>query len=151
MDPLVNFGFLLKDVSRLFSRNFERHAAAHGLTLDQCRVLAHLSRNEGICQARLAYLTDTDPMTLGRLLTRMEERGLVERRALRGDRRVRALYLKPSAGPLLKTIWTLGEAALDEALTGLGAREKKSLLSAMQRIHANLDALVPGVADRERS
>ncbi|MBL6751144.1 MAG: MarR family transcriptional regulator, partial [Nevskia sp.] len=48
MEKLRNFGFLVKDVSRLSARNFERHAKALKLTLSQCRVLTYLSRNEGI-------------------------------------------------------------------------------------------------------
>lgn len=150
MDPLANFGFLLKDISRLYSRNFERHAAGHGLTLEQCRVLGHLSRHEGISQARLAYLSDMDPMTLGRLLTRMEASGLIERRAVRDDRRVRALYLRKAAGPVLETIWKLRDISHAEALAGLSPRQRAQLMAAMNRIHANLDALLPGVADRGR-
>ena len=148
MEPLANFGFLLKDISRLYSRNFERHAAQHGLTLDQCRVLGHLSRHEGVSQARLAYLTDTDPMTLGRLLGRMESNGLIERRASRGDRRIRTLYLCKPSGPVLRTIWRLRDQALEESLAGIGAREKKQLMRLLNHIHGNLDALVPGMADR---
>jgi DNA-binding MarR family transcriptional regulator len=148
MQPLANFGFLLKDISRLYSRNFERHASQHNLTLEQCRVLGHLSRHEGISQARLAYLTDMDPMTLGRILARMEANGLIERRAIRGDRRVRALYLRKPSGPVLEMIWRLRDISHDEALDGLSAVERKTLLEAMNRIHANLDALIPGIADR---
>jgi DNA-binding MarR family transcriptional regulator len=147
MDSLANFGFLLKDVSRLYSRNFERHAAAHGLTLDQCRVLSHLSRHEGVCQARLADLTDMDPMTLGRLLARMEANGLIERRSVRGDRRVRALYLRKSSGPALETIWRLRDIALEEALADMGPRQRTQLMAAMGRVHGNLAALLPGMAD----
>jgi MarR family transcriptional regulator, transcriptional regulator for hemolysin len=147
MDQRANFGFLLKDISRLYSRNFERHAAGHGLTLDQCRVLGHLSRHEGICQARLAYLVDMDPMTLGRLLARMEANGLIERRSVRGDRRVRALHLCKPSGPVLETIWMLRDLAHDEALAGLGPRQQAQLMAAMDRIHRNLAALLPGIAD----
>ena len=53
-EHLKDFGFLLKDVSRLYSRNIGRHSAALGLSMAQCRVLAYLERHEGISQARLA-------------------------------------------------------------------------------------------------
>ena len=53
-EHLKDFGFLLKDVSRPYSRNSGRHSAALGLSLAQCRVLAYLERHEGISQARLA-------------------------------------------------------------------------------------------------
>jgi MarR family transcriptional regulator, transcriptional regulator for hemolysin len=148
MESLLNFGFLLKDVSRLYSRNFERHAARLELTLHQCRVLSYLSRNQGISQARLAYLTETDPMTLGRLLGRMEARGLLERRPNPDDRRVRTLFLRPSAAPLQRKIWRLSDLALTESLSGISARERAKLMQLMQRIHANLDTLLPGMAER---
>lgn len=150
MQTLRTFGFLVKDVSRLFARNFERHAADLGLTIEQCRVLAHLARNEGITQARLAVLTDTDPMTLGRVVCRMEEAGLVERRADPADGRVYALYLRPAAAPLLDEIWRHSDATREEAFAGFSAAEKAQLLQLMQRVRGNLDALVPGVADSGR-
>src|SRR5277367_5189535 len=92
-DRLRNFGFLVRDVSRLYVKNFERHARELELTLQQCKVLAHLSRNEGISQARLAELTETDPMTLVRTLDRMQRDGWIERRADANDRRAHCLYL----------------------------------------------------------
>ena len=88
MDTLRNFGFLVRDVSRLSAKRFERNARDLELTLAQCKVLAHLSRNEGISQARLAELTETDPMTLVRILDRMQQDGWLERRPDPGDRRV---------------------------------------------------------------
>jgi MarR family transcriptional regulator for hemolysin len=150
MNSLRTFGFLLKDVSRLYSRNFERHAARLQLTLDQCRVLTHLARNEGISQARLADLADADPMTMGRLLERMEADGLIERRPDPDDRRARTLFLRDAAVPLLQEIWHLSDVARAEAFSGLNAGDKGQLLALMQRIHANLDALLPGTADRGR-
>lgn len=142
-----NFGFLLKDLSRLFASNFERHSAPLGLTLVQCKVLAYLQRNEGISQARLAFLTDTDPMTLGRLLERMSADGLVERRIDPADRRARCIYLCEAALPVLDEIWRLSDLVRGEAMSGISATERALLLQLMQRVHANLDVLTPGVAD----
>ena len=147
MDSLRNFGFLLKDVSRLFSLNFERHAVDLKLTLAQCRVLCYLQRNEGISQVRLAALTDTDPMTLVRILDRMEGDGLIERRPDPGDRRARRLFLRASAILVLKEIWRLSDRARAESLSGLSVADRKQLVSLMQHIHSNLDALIPGAAD----
>lgn len=148
MQSLRAFGFLLKDISRLFARNFERHAADFPLTLEECRVLAHLARNEGISQARLAYLTDTDPMTLGRTVERMAADGLLERRPDPQDKRARTLYLLAPATPLLRRIWRLSDLARAEAFAGLSGEDTSRLLKTLHRIHANLDAAVPGTADR---
>jgi MarR family transcriptional regulator for hemolysin len=149
MNRLRAFGFLLKDVSRLSSRNFERHAAEVklGLTLEQCKVLVYLERNQGINQKRLADLTDTDQMTLVRILDRMEQDGWIERRPDPQDRRAWRLQLKPAAAPVLKRILTVADRARAESLTGLDPSERDALMSLLERIHANLLALVPGAAD----
>lgn len=145
-DPLRNLGFLLKDVARLYTRNFERHAAGVGLTLDQCKVLCHLQRNEGISQARLAEYTDTDPMTLGRLLDRMEVDGLIERRPDPADRRARCLYLQAAARPALEEIWDASDRARAQSLSGIDAVDRAQLMKLLQRLHVNLEALLPEVA-----
>jgi MarR family transcriptional regulator for hemolysin len=145
-DPLRNLGFLLKDVARLYTRNFERHASGLGLTLDQCKVLCHLQRNEGISQVRLAEYTDTDPMTLGRLLDRMETDGLVERRPDPADRRARSLHLEAAAQPALEQIWDASDRARAQSLSGLNAADRAQLMKLLQRLHANLEALLPEVA-----
>lgn len=147
MDPFRNFGFLLKDVSRLYSLNFERHATELNLTLAQCKVLCYLQLNEGISQVRLAYLTDTDPMTLVRILDRMEGDRLIERRPDPADRRARRLFLQTSAIPVLQEIWRVSDRARAETLSGLSVAERAQLVNLMQRIQSNVDALIPGAAD----
>jgi DNA-binding MarR family transcriptional regulator len=152
MDRMRNFYFLLKDVARLTARNFERHAAnvQLGVTLPQCRVLVHLERNEGISQVRLAYLTDTDPMTLVRILDRMERDGWVERRSDPTDRRARRLHLRPAALPVLKQIWAIGDRSRSEALAGLGTEDRALLIDLLERVHANLGTVLVDTAEPTR-
>ena len=71
LDRFRQLGFLLKDVSRRYTRRFEERAQRLALTLPQCRALIHLQSNEGVSQKRLAELADVDPMTLVRILDRM--------------------------------------------------------------------------------
>ena len=146
MENLRNFGFLIKDVARLYTRNFERHATELNLTLGQCKVLGYLQRNQGISQARLADLTDTGPMTLTRLLARMEADGLVERRPDPEDRRAHCLYLKAAALPVLEEIWRVSDRTRAETLEGLSGAERAQLMALVQKVHANLDVLLPGSA-----
>src|ERR1700722_18382124 len=83
---LNEFGFLLKDVSRLNTRHFEQCALPLGLTLGQCKVIVYLSCNEGTTQARLAQLSETDPMTLVRMIDRMGKDGPFDRSSNRSER-----------------------------------------------------------------
>ncbi|MBL6751577.1 MAG: MarR family transcriptional regulator, partial [Nevskia sp.] len=142
-----NFGFLVKDVSRLSARNFERHAKALKLTLSQCRVLTYLSRNEGINQIQLAMLTETDPMTLVRILDRMEKDQWIERRADPDDRRARRLYLQAGATPILEQIWLMVDRSRGEAMAGLNAGEQKILMDLLERVRSNLTELVPNAGE----
>lgn len=147
MELLRNFGFLLKDVTRMYALNFGRHATELNLNLAQCRVLCYIERNQGISQVRLAYLADIDPMTLMRILNRMEEDGLIERRSDPADRRARQLFLRASALPVLKEIWRISDRARAESLSGLSAGDREQLMTLLQRIRVNLDGLMPGASD----
>jgi DNA-binding MarR family transcriptional regulator len=137
-DRLRNFGFLVKDVYRLYAKHFERHASDIGLTLSQCKVLGHLSRNEGISQARLAELTDTDPMTLVRTLDRMQQDEWIERRPDPEDRRAHRLYLREAAKPIMHRMWKLADQARQEALSALSPAEREQLVGLLERVQVAL-------------
>jgi DNA-binding MarR family transcriptional regulator len=113
------------------------------MTLSHAKVLVYLARNEGTTQARLAELTDTDPMTLVRVIDRMEKDGWLERRPDPSDRRAYRLYLKRAADPVLAEINRIGDKARAEALAGLSQEDRAHLLDLLERIHGNLMQLVP--------
>ena len=143
MDEHQNLGFLLKDVSRLYTRRFEDRAQAFALTLPQCKALAYLSKNEGVSQKKLAELIDVDPMSLVRILDRMEADGWVERRPDPEDRRASSLRVTEKAKPVLDHIWQLAAETRAEALSGLANAERTVLVELLARLHANLSALKP--------
>ncbi len=136
-----NFGFLVRDVSRLFVAVFERSARELGLTLPQCKVLGHLARNEGISQARLAELSDTDPMTLVRILDRMQQDRWIERRPDPADRRAHRLYLSETVRPVLNRMWNIADQVRDDALVSLNTTEREQLMGMLERLHGTLSAL----------
>jgi MarR family transcriptional regulator, transcriptional regulator for hemolysin len=143
LNPLRSFGFLLKDVSRLYVRRFEQRAAALGLTLPQCRALVYLAMHEGISQVRLAELTDIEPMTLVRILDRMEADGWLERRLDSADRRARCLHLKVKATPLVDTIWELAELTRAEAFAGIPQQQSRMLIELLGKVRDNIALLEP--------
>lgn len=138
MDRLRNFGFLIKDIQRLFTRVFEQKARHMDVTLAQCKVLAYLSRNEGTSQARLAEMTGVEPMSVVRILDRMEKDGWIERRSHPTDRRARRLYLKEKAQPPLEQLWKLTDEVRTLALAGFKAEERSVLIDFLERARANL-------------
>lgn len=129
---------LLYDAARLIRRDFDRRAREHGLTRATWQVLAHLSYSQGIRQGGLAEILDIEPITLVRLLDRLEEAGLVERRADPTDRRARTLYLTAAAYPVIEQIRSLAAETRSVGLAGLSADEQDQLIDLLTRIRANL-------------
>jgi MarR family transcriptional regulator for hemolysin len=136
--PHQNVGALLVDVARLLRRNFNRRAQDLGLTQTQWQALARLSHNEGMNQACLADLLEVQPITLARLVDRLEAAGWVERRADPEDRRAQRLYLTAKAAPLLDHMRALAAETREEAMRGLSDAERARLLRALQTIKGNL-------------
>ena len=136
--PEQSIGFLISDVSRLLRRNFDKRAQKIGLSRAQWQVLAWLKRNEGISQTQLADLLEMSPMTLVRLIDRLEMNGLVERRAHPTDRRVYQLFLAGHAHPSLDRLWAMGAETRAEALEGIEPGVEAALIAALIRIRRNL-------------
>jgi DNA-binding MarR family transcriptional regulator len=130
--------FLLADVSRLQRRAFDERARAIGVTGPQWRLLTTLFRNEGINQGTLAELLEVEPITLCRMVDRLEESGLVERRANPSDRRAWQLYLTPKGLPLIDDLRTMADAQYGVTLDGVTADEQAKLRDTLERMRANL-------------
>jgi DNA-binding MarR family transcriptional regulator len=133
-----SLGFLIADVSRLLRRSFDERARSIGVTRPQWRVLTMLKRNEGSNQGQLAELLDVEPITLCRMVDRLEEAGLVERRANPNDRRAWQLYVTAKGSALTAELLPIGHRLFDDALDGLSADECAALETSLDRVRANL-------------
>jgi len=133
-----SFGFLLHDIARLMRKRYEQRARPLGLTRAQGQVLAHLARHEGINQSGLAEVLEVEPITLARLIDRMEEAGLVERRDDPADRRAHRLYLTERARPMLERSRALGDAVRAEAFAGIPDGAREHLVDLLVRVRGNL-------------
>ena len=136
-DPI---GFLISDVSRLMRRHFDERARTIGVTRTQWRTLTTLSRHEGINQGGLADLLEVEPITLCRMIDRLEEAGLVERRRDPEDRRAWRIFLTAKALPLLKQIRSLADGLYVEALDGIPADSTTAMVEALNAIRSNLSS-----------
>jgi DNA-binding MarR family transcriptional regulator len=101
-------------------------------------VLVHLADSEGIHQGALAEKLDIEPITLTRILDRLEEAGLIERLLYRQDRRVRLLRLTQAAHPLIDDISAIGTLTRGEAMEGVSDEDRARLLDILLRMKANL-------------
>ncbi len=135
-----SFGFLVHDVSRLVKRRFDRRARQTGLpiTRRQAAVVLYVARHEGVSQAEVANWLDIEPIALVRMLDKLHEEGLVERRAHPTDRRVRTLWLAPGAVPVVERILDVNQAIRDEAFAGAAPGARDALIEALTGIKENL-------------
>lgn len=144
-DPI---SFLMADASRLFRRSFDAEARSIGITGQQWRVLAALARHPGIKQGQVADLMEVEPITLSRMIDRLQESGMVERRADPADRRAWCLHLTDQAIPLVEEMRAIANRLLDVALEGFSADEIASFADFVERFRSNLG---PRQSDDDRS
>ena len=142
------FGFLVHDVSRLIKRRFERRARQIGLpiTRQQAAVVLNIAGNEGVSQAEVAAWLGVEPIALVRMLDKLHEEGLVERRPHPTDRRVRTLWLTPAARPVVAQILAINKAIREEAFAGMAAHACDTVIDILDGIKGNL-ALREGTDD----
>ena len=130
--------FTIIDVARLLKTYADQRARQYGMTRAQWAVLFRLDRSEGLKQSELAEILDLQPITLTRLLDRLAENGLIERRPDPNDRRANRLFLTPAARPLLERLTTLGEDMMGTVLAGLDAKSNERLLADLGTLRENL-------------
>jgi DNA-binding MarR family transcriptional regulator len=92
-NTLNGFGYLLNDTARLLRRRFEQKAGDYNITSAQWRAMAQLSRNDGLTQVALAHILEIEPMSVCRLVDRMETGGFVVRQPDPADKRAKLVYL----------------------------------------------------------
>jgi DNA-binding MarR family transcriptional regulator len=135
-----NIGALMHDVARLMRRRFERRTRQTGLSItrQQARALLSVARNEGLSQAAVATLLDIEPIALVRLLDRLHEEDLVERRLHPTDRRVRTLWLTPLGWTVVDRILAINAQIREEACAGLNPAAREALLQTLDHLKSNL-------------
>lgn len=134
------FGFLLSDTARMLRKRFDERARQHGATRAQWKALLGISRNEGINQGNLADLLEVEPITLCRLIDRMQESGLVERRRDPNDRRAWQLFLTDRAGPVLEELHETADELMSQALSEISETQIDTMTELLNRIRHNLSA-----------
>ena len=116
----------------------DQQARQFGISRAQWAVLIRIDRTEGLKQSELAEALDLQPISLTRLLDRLADNGLIERRADPNDRRANRLYLKPAAKPLLGRLSELGADMMETVLEGLDAKSVDRMLSELGMVKDNL-------------
>jgi DNA-binding MarR family transcriptional regulator len=131
---------VLHDVARLTRTRFDQHARAFGMTRAQWIILARLDRQPGISQNELATICEVEPITVGRLVDRLEARGMVERRADPNDRRVRRLHLLPASEPILEEIMRYKNSIYADITDGIDEKTLATMVDGLLKMKTKLTA-----------
>jgi DNA-binding MarR family transcriptional regulator len=136
VDP--SFGLLIYEISRQMRKRLEQRAKGLGLTRAQWQALVKLKRSPDLSQAQLADMLDLEPITVSRLLDRMEEAGLIARRPHPTDRRIRLVSVTETAQPILDEFRVLVDELHEEILGHLSAADRAGLIEHLTAIRAIL-------------
>ena len=134
----TDFLVLLYDVARQMRTRADQRARTRGMTRAQWMILKRLDRQPGLTQNELAGIVEVEPITIARLVDRLEARGLVERQADPADRRVWRLHLKPAATPILAEIDAYRIELRAQMTAGIDAKTLEAVTEVLVRMKANL-------------
>jgi MarR family transcriptional regulator, transcriptional regulator for hemolysin len=146
--------FNISDVARLLRTYADQRAGEFGMTRAQWAVLARVERFEGLRQCDLAETLDLQPITLTRLIDRLCDSGLIERRSDPDDRRAKRLFLTPAARPVLDGLARLGNDMMTTVLAGIEPPAVEQLLAHLLTLKTNLRGAIAnraGAAAPEQS
>lgn len=136
----IDTGYRLADNSRQLRRLFDERVRCLGLTGPQARLLLSLARNPLENQVFYAERLEIEPITLTRIVDRLEEAGWVERQSDPADRRARILHLTDKSRGIVTRLRGIVEALSDEMLDGFDAAERQAFALMLERLAANLIA-----------
>ena len=131
---------LLHDVARLLRTRFDQRARSRGMTRAQWVILLRVNATPGLSQNELASILEVEPISVGRLIDRLQGRSLVERRPDPADRRIWRLHLLPAAEPVLDEISKARDVLGDELLRGVDPTVRSLMVDALLKMKNNLTA-----------
>ena len=109
-----------------------------GLTLGQPKVLDYLKDHDGASQKEIAAGCLIEAGSLTSILNRMEEKGLIERKMLNGNRRTFHIFMTESGKKNQKLVEEAFKKIEKTALNGISEEEQKVFMEIFLRIYRNL-------------
>ncbi len=133
-----SFHYMMMAVQSHFSRRIMEDAAKMSLTTGQPKVLDYLSLHNGSIQKDIAAGCCIDVATMTGILSRMEDKGLIERRNENGNRRSLYVYLTEKGKRTAQEVQSIFLLNEQTAFSGLDSKEKEQFLETLYKICKNL-------------
>jgi len=135
--------FEIGETAHALRKAFDRRAVGLGVTRAQWKVLFRLERQSGLRQIELADMLDIEPITLSRIVDRLEEAGLVERLADPADRRAWRLHVTARAQPLIEKLRAVADEMISEAFAGIALKDIEITRAVLGRVRENASRTAP--------
>ena len=135
--------FEIGETAHALRKAFDRMAVGLGVTRAQWKVLFKLTRKPGLKQVELADMLDIEPITLSRIVDRLEEAGLVERVNDPADRRAWKLKVSEQAQPLVKHLQAIGADLVEQAFGGIDPAELEITRRVLAQARENAGRAAP--------
>ena len=143
MRGMLSLPYLPSDSARLLRPAFDARVRTLRMTSPQARLLLILHVTEGENQGFYAERLEVEPISLTRMIDRMEEAGLLERRRDPADRRAWLLFLTDRSRQLIDQVRACLAGLEDEMLTGLDAAQRAALAGMLETIRVNFSNVRP--------
>jgi MarR family transcriptional regulator, transcriptional regulator for hemolysin len=124
----IRLSFLIHDVSRMRRTAFDQLMRPLGVTRAQWWVLAHLSRNDGMTQRKLADALDVGKASVGTFLEKLEASGFIERRDDPIDKRAKRVYMARAGHQLLKQMTQEENVFNERILHDLSQQDRETMI-----------------------
>lgn len=147
LDLKRQFVTQLIESSRLLRNYIEHRAKSRGTTRAQWIVLFRLRQQEGLSQVDLAEVMELQPISLVRLLDRLVDQDLLERRPHPTDRRANQLYLTDTGRRLVDDLDSLRDSIATEALRETPVASLQTALAVLQQVKDNVKNSADAAAD----
>jgi MarR family transcriptional regulator for hemolysin len=135
--------FEIAETAHALRKAFDRRAVGLGVTRAQWKVLFRLTRQPGLRQIELADKLDIEPITLSRIVDRLEEGGLVERIADPADRRAWRIHVTATAQPLVEKLRAVADEMIAEAFAGIDPEHIQITREVLGRVRENASRSAP--------
>lgn len=131
----------LVETSRLLRNHIDQRAKGRGTTRAQWIVLFRLRQQEGLSQVDLADVLELQPISLVRLLDRLVEYKLLERRPDPNDRRVNKLFLTAKGRQLVDDLDSLRDAIATDVCRDVPEKALEATLETLVEMKARIKAI----------
>jgi len=129
--------FEIGETAHALRKAFDRRAVGLGVPRAQWKALFRLEREPGLRQIELADMLDIEPITLSRIVDRLEESGLVERLADPSDRRAWRLHVTARAQPLIAKLHAIADEMIADAFAGIDPKDIEITRAVLARAREN--------------